>query len=425
MRRCVALAALVLLILPFPTSSEAKKNTGGAVLWEDQFAIVEIAASDGRVAAVGTIPNGSGGRTSIVRVYDTDKGKLLWQDTAAADTVIIDGNRVVIAGGSAIRAYDAKKGRVEWRDVVPFPVTQLYRDRETTLATATTDGGGAIRVRVYDTKRGSVMVADQTLSDAALLVGHPIAFAGGKMFVGTRFPQPDPTGSPITIFPCHVRAYAIATGQLLWATTQPFLFPNTWDCGPMDISADGERVVLAGIGSFFAEFMAQSYDAKTGEFLWQYLTTIGASGFNAALTVDTERQLVFVGGWTRSLSPGAFSFDNDFVVQALEARSGALRWDGRTRAPQCLPPGVGGCLAFARIVVADSGTVYGAGFLGENGMSTPGTGFLRAYEANSGELRWQDDDVDVQAIAATSGTVVVLTPGAVEDEVILRAYDAK
>ena len=86
MRGRVALAAMVLVSLSFPPSSEAKKNTGGAVLWEDEFAIVEIAASNGRVAAVGTISNRAGGRTSIVRVYDADKGKLLWGRTRPLPT---------------------------------------------------------------------------------------------------------------------------------------------------------------------------------------------------------------------------------------------------------------------------------------------------------------------------------------------------
>jgi hypothetical protein len=39
-------------------------------------------------------------------------------------------------------------------------------------------------------------------------------------------------------------------------------------------------------------------------------------------------------------------------------------------------------------------------------------------------LKWQQD-VDVEAIAATRGTVVILTPGAGADDVILQAYDGK
>ena len=78
-----------------------------------------------------------------------------------------------------------------------------------------------------------------------------------------------------------------------------------------------------------------------------------------------------------------------------------------------------------RLVVVDSRTVYGAGFRGETGISIPGTGFLQAYESQSGLLRWQDDDVDVQALAATKGSVVILTPGADPDEVMLRAYDGR
>ena len=44
------------------------------------------------------------------------------------------------------------------------------------------------------------------------------------------------------------------------------------------------------------------------------------------------------------------------------------------------------------------------------------------YDADSGRFRWEQT-VDVEAIAATAGTVVVLTPAGTEDDMILRAYD--
>jgi hypothetical protein len=76
-----------------------------------------------------------------------------------------------------------------------------------------------------------------------------------------------------------------------------------------------------------------------------------------------------------------------------------------------LPPAPVHCLAHARLGIADAGTVYGVGFQGELNFSIPGTGVLRAYDASSGRFLWEEP-VDVEAIGATGGVVVVLTPGA-------------
>jgi len=425
--RLLVAVSLVCATLLTVAGADARTD-GGDVLWQDEFDAIEISASDGRVAAVGTVLNPDGGLRSLVRVYDADRGTLLWQDAVAAQSVVLAGNRAVVAGGGAVRGYDAKKGRLEWRDVAPFVVTQLYRDEDTTLATALTPDGTAIRVRVYDTKRGTVLVRDQILRDESFGPSVPAvsAFSGGRMFVASRTAVDDPTDDTgQLIFPCQVRAYSITTGARLWTTTQPVLVPNTRDCGPRAITADRKRVVLVGIGSFFNDFMAQGYDARTGAFLWQHLSLVGTGLIDAAVAVDVDGRLAFVGGWTRSTDPAAFSFDQDFVIHALNTSTGVLRWEARSRAPGCPQPGVGRCQAHMRLVVVDSRTVYGAGFLGETGISIPGTGFLQAYESQSGLLRWQDDDVDVQALAATKGSVVILTPGADSDEVMLRAYDGR
>ena len=423
----LAVVSLVCAMLLTVAAADARTD-GGDVLWQDEFDAIEISASDGRVAAVGTVANPDGSLRSLVRVYDADKGTLLWQDAVAAHSVVLADNRAVVAGGAAVRGYDAKKGRLEWRDVAPFVVTQLYRDEDTDPGHGAHRGWNRDPGRVYDTKRGTVLVPDRILRDESFSLSVPniTVFSGGRLFVASRTAVDDPTDDTgRLIFPCQVRAYSIATGARLWTTTQPVLVPNTRDCGPRAITADRKRVVLVGIGSFFNDFMAQGYDARSGAFLWQHLSLVGTGLIDAAVAVDVDGRLAFVGGWTRSTDPAAFSFDQDFVIHALHTDTGALRWEARTRAPGCPLPGVGRCQAHVRLVVVDSRTVYGAGFQGETGISIPGTGFLQAYESQSGLLRWQDDDVDVQAIAATKGSVVILTPGANPDEVMLRAYDGK
>jgi outer membrane protein assembly factor BamB len=416
MHRLCALALLLLAPVVCPSAAHARSD-GGDLLWEDELDAVETAAADGRIAAVGTVADAHGGRTPILRVYDADRGRPLWQDTVDAHSVVIDDDRVVVVGDGFVRAYDTRRGRPVWGDAPPFVVTQLYRDGDTTLATAVSEDGTAIRIRVYDSRRGRVLVEDQTLPLQGVT-----AFSAGKMFVATSIAVLDPASGALT-FPCHVSAYSVESGEQLWATTQPFLVPNTRFCTPIAVTADRKRAVLAGIGGFGDQFLAQGYDARTGEFLWQHQPVIGTPTINAAIAVDVERGMAFVGGWTLNPFTGS-SLNQDFVVFGLDADSGAPRWEARTPGPDCATPPP--CRLHAKLVVADSGSVYAAGFQGESGQSIAGTGFLRSYESGSGRLRWQADDVDVEAIVATSGTVVVVTPGdGGPDEAILRAYDGK
>jgi outer membrane protein assembly factor BamB len=181
--------------------------------------------------------------------------------------VILDGNRVVVAGGTSVRAYDVKKGRLQWSDAAPFAISQLYRDEDTTIATAVT-AAGTLRVRVYDTKQGTVLVPDQAL---------PVrggVFAAGKIFTGDKATIPF---EGHTVHPCQVTAYSIATGAQLWLTIQPFPAsgPTTSSCSAAVLIADRKRVIIGGAGHFGDEFMAQGYDAETGAFLWEHLSLIG------------------------------------------------------------------------------------------------------------------------------------------------------
>jgi outer membrane protein assembly factor BamB len=117
------------------------------------------------------------------------------------------------------------------------------------------------------------------------------------------------------------------------------------------------------------------------------------------IAADMEKRLVFVAGWTHNFFSNSFS--QDFVIRALHADTGGLRWEARTPGAAC-PPAPVHCLAHARLVIADAGTVYGVGFQGELNFSIPGTGVLRAYDAISGRFLWEEP-VDVEAIGATGG----------------------
>jgi hypothetical protein len=182
-------------------------------------------------------------------------------------------------------------------DAAPFAISQLYRDEDTTIATAVT-AAGTLSVRVYDTKQGTVLVPDQAL---------PVrggVFAAGKIFTGDKATIPF---EGHTVHPCQVTAYSIATGAQLWLTIQPFPAsgPTTSSCSAAALIADRKRVIIGGAGHFGDEFMAQGYDAETGAFLWEHLSLIGTLGFDAVIAADMEKRLVFVAGWTHTSSATA------------------------------------------------------------------------------------------------------------------------
>jgi outer membrane protein assembly factor BamB len=408
-RPALVIAAAVILLLVFAPASEARKKGGGDLLWEDEFAIVEMSASGGLVAAIGVLPTGA----SVVRVYDADKGALLWEDLVPADSVVLYKRHVVVAGGGVVRAYDAQKGKADWHDTPPFAVTQLYTDGRTTIAAAILPGS-EVRVRTYDTASGAVLVDGQTLPFTSG-PSSPFTFNQGRAFVMSTVAVVPP-GQAFPIIKCEFRAYLIATGEELWRTQKPI--PDLIACFPVAVSTDGKRVFVAGFGGnpFGDDFTGQAYDADTGEFLWEHFSGIPTGFSNVALAVDSERKLAFFAG--RILAPFAGFPREDFVIRALDVFTGALRWEARYAA-DCTSQNP--CSLFAVLVAAEGGTVYGAGFKQSvPATAIPGTGFLRAYDSKTGKLRWHQD-VDVDAIAATKKTVLVLTPST-EPDVVLRAY---
>ena len=114
----------------------------GAIRWQDTLDVtrfndaVSVAAVDGRVITAGFTSDASAlSRHFTVRSYDGGTGALLWQDRLpngvnrfyggdAAVQVAIDGDRVVAVGQSSdaagenftVRTYDTQSGRLIWQD---------------------------------------------------------------------------------------------------------------------------------------------------------------------------------------------------------------------------------------------------------------------------------------------------------------------
>jgi hypothetical protein len=448
------LLSLVLGFILVPTLTAAAARTDrGELLWEDHFdgangedVARAVAAGNGRVFAVGSAGEAAGNTDFVVRAYDAKTGRLLWTDRVdlgessdGATAVVLDGDRVIVAGTGVdgtganrllLRAYDAKTGELEWEDrptLATFNGLAVAGRHAVVAGTVIgPTGHGRLVVRGYIAKTGALAWQDQPsppagydsfsgtgfgLASRGVVIHRRTAFVAGTV----RLPSPvfDPS--------CLVRAYDVRNGVLEWQA----IHDSPQSCEVMAIATDGKRVILAALGGFaLDDFMAQSYDAETGQFLWEDRTFVGTGFGNAAVAVDIERRLAFVAGWVRWV-PGRFN-QEAFLVRAYDTEAGTLAWEDQYPSPQL-------CLCHAHDVVVEKGQVIAVGV-------GPGTWLVRAYDARNGSLRWSDEFAPVGAtsnefllggavaVAIDSGGVFVAGSGtnaSGNSDFILRAYDAK
>jgi len=148
---------------------------------------------------------------------------------------------------------------------------------------------------------------------------------------------------------------------------------------PAAVATNGKQVLLSGGAGESDFFFVQSYDAETGQFLWENQAAF-ASGFeNAALAVDTEGTNVFVAGWYRVAfsQPG---FTEAFVVRSYDAATGEARWVDEFSEPELFRFK----LFHALDLAVTRGRVIAVGQEG-NGA---GRWFTRAHDPETGALLW-------------------------------------
>jgi outer membrane protein assembly factor BamB len=93
----------------------------------------------------------------------------------------------------------------------------------------------------------------------------------------------------------------------------------------MAIAAAGKHVIVAAVGgAALDDFRVQSYDAVTGQFLWEDRTFVSTGFDNEAVAVDIAARRAFVAGWVLWV-PGT-SNQEAFLVRAYDTDSGILRW---------------------------------------------------------------------------------------------------
>jgi glucose dehydrogenase len=216
-------------------------------------------------------------------------------------------------------------------------------------------------------------------------------------------------------------APSVAGPTLLWSDR--FRTPDGTEIANA-VDSDGLRVFAAG-GSRDAAgrnlFLVRAYDARSGSLLWQADTP--ASGF--ATAVLAEGDVLFVAG-------------GGIGLKAYDAASGALFWEDHTE--------VAGRLFLVNSIAARGSSVFVAGASQKLTGNFDVDFFVRAYNAQTGVLLWEDlvdktgrDDV-ASAVALGAGKVFVagwstnagpLPRGDEESgrdagnsDVLIRAYDA-
>jgi glucose dehydrogenase len=228
--------------------------SSGDVLWEDHVPVGiggqanSVGVEGNRVIVAGTVitPTTTPPFRNTdwrIRTYDARTGALLWEDVVdkggwlfpeGAHAVAVLGNRAFVAGSGGtgctlfvtpqpncdfiVRAYELQSGRLLWED-------QLNRgDIDQAISVTANDGrafvvgqGGNgcnlqnkcdILIRVYKANSGQVIWEDQVDSIGTEDAAVSVAVAGGKVFVGGYFLEPDEVHVDLL-----VRAYDAGVGR--------------------------------------------------------------------------------------------------------------------------------------------------------------------------------------------------------------------
>lgn len=169
----------------------------------------------------------------------------------------------------------------------------------------------------------------------------------------------------------------------LLAYTAAFLF-NLFLATPSAIAleGEGEAIVAAGFGlqaEGTASFLIRTYDAKTGDLLWQEQFPMAVIEDDEASGNDSDGGRVFAGGV--GVSNGSITH---FPIRAYDLKTGSFLWEGQLK----LVKRSGGTAS----VVATRGRQRSvAERTQDQSLPSASTHFLlRAYDNRTGALLWED-----------------------------------
>jgi glucose dehydrogenase len=418
-------------------------GAGGDLVWEDQVdkaggpdGINAVAVRSGQVFAAGSGTNTAGNRDFLVRAYQANTGVLLWEDQVdqAGDTdrafaLAVGAGEVFAAGFGTntagnqdflVRAYDPKSGALRWED-------RLDRAGFNDVAEALAVQGGRVfaagssergagnqdfLIRAYDAKTGAVLWEDQSDTAGRNDVAFALAVGAGEVFAAGF--GTNAAGNQDFL----IRAYHATDGALVW---EGQVDQAGLDDTALALAVGEGQVFAAGSGQRTAgneDFLVRAYDAKSGALLWKDQVD-KAGGFDGVNALGVAQGRLFAAGFVTNAA-GNF----DVLVRAYEAKTGALLWEDQVDQA--------GFDDAALSLTVREGQVFIAGFAttaaGNNDF------LVRVYQAKTGALVWEDQ-VDkaglseaAVALAAGGGQVVaggVATNAAGNFDILIRAYEIK
>lgn len=212
------------------------------------------------------------------------------------------------------------------------------------------------------------------------------------------------------------------------SSTDPLIWEDRFDASGFDQAFRAatlkDRVFAVGWASdptFSRDFLVRAYDQAAGTLEWQDRADFGANDFASGVATDGQR--VFASGW------GGDVGHEDWVVRAYDPNTGTRLW-------QDVFDLAGGFDATQQdALLSEHGLLY----VGGSATTATGrnVGLVRAYDAATGALRWQDSfhlggvrpfyEAQARSFSVKDGRLFVsgkaARPGET-DEILVRAYDA-
>lgn len=386
-------ASLLLAFLPAGVSFGA----GGDLIWQDVFNLSAggneartVAASGDRVFAGGMGEESDNQGVWILRAYQAESGKLLWDDVfnpgggnAAVFQITAEENRAFAAGAGddqegtsvwIVRAYDEKSGDVIWEDLFK----NGGRNAEAHAVSAggnrvfvggraeSPSGGSEWVVRAYDASTGDLLWHDRFGINGKDEVALSIAVLGNRLFVSGGGPDPLTAGDWL------VRAYDAGTGELLW---EDQLGTADGNFISLSITARDGRVFAAGIGKTLtsSDWIVRAYDASAGGILWEDRFDTGLG--TGAVSITSNKSGVFATGGIASATEG-----KAMIVKSYNPANGDIQWEDRVDFDES--GGTGGTS-----VGSEGGRVYAAG---SGSIESSEDWIVRSYDSQTGEILWGD-----------------------------------